>query len=101
MHAEWRTGTKPLSHRELSGNMVSIIPPDEPHLTLWQRRARLIHIYLSTEILAKAATEVLRQAVCPVRSIHLVRDLFVEELGRALYSEATLPRSLRSSPIRW
>ena len=87
MHAEWRTGARSPDHRELSGNLVSIIPPGEPHCTLWQRRASLVHIYLSKDFLSATARRVLHQSSSELRPAHLVRDLFIEESARALYRE--------------
>jgi len=87
VHAEWRTGSKAPHHRELSGNAVSIIPPGEPHRTLWQRRASLIHIYLTRDFLSATASCVLQQTSFDLRAAHLVRDPLIEELGRALYRE--------------
>lgn len=87
VHAEWRTGSSVAAHRELSGNAVSIIPPGEPHRTLWQRRASLIHIYLSKDFISTIAAQVLQQARSELRAAYLVRDPLVEELGRALYRE--------------
>jgi AraC family transcriptional regulator len=87
MESEWRTGGKPPSHRELSGNAVSIIPPGLPHRTLWQRRANLIHIYLSNDFLTATSRKVLQEASFELRDAHLVRDPLIEELGRALYRE--------------
>jgi AraC family transcriptional regulator len=87
MESEWRTGSKPPSRRELSGNAVSIIPPGVPHRTLWQRRASLIHIYLSVDFLAATSRKVLQEAAFELSAAHLVRDPLIEELGRALYRE--------------
>ncbi len=87
MESEWRTGSKPPSHRELSGNAVSIIPPGVPHRTLWQRRASLIHIYLSNDLLADTSRKVLQESAFELRPAHLIRDPLIEELGRALYRE--------------
>src|ERR1700722_1503666 len=87
MESEWRTGSKPPSHRELSGTAVSIIPPGVPHRTLWQRRASLIHIYLSVDFLAATSRKVLQEGTFELRAAHLVRDPLIEELGRALYRE--------------
>jgi AraC family transcriptional regulator len=87
VHAEWRTGTRTRVRRELSGNGVSIIPPGEPHSTLWQRRASLVHIYLSRELIAKVAASVLQMTSYELRAAYLVRDPLVEELGRVLYRE--------------
>jgi AraC family transcriptional regulator len=87
MESQWRTGSKAPSHRELSGNAVSIIPPGVPHRTLWQRRASLIHIYLSNDLLAAAAKKILNAACFDLHAAHLVRDPLIEELGRALYRE--------------
>src|SRR5271154_1467929 len=87
MESEWRTGSKPPTHRELSGNAVSIIPPGVPHRTLWQRRASLIHIYLSNDLLADPSRKVLQESSFELRPAHLVRDPLIEELGRALYRE--------------
>jgi AraC family transcriptional regulator len=87
MHAEWRTGSKRSSRRELSGNIVSIIPAGQPHRTLWQRRASLIHVYLSVDFLSSTAARILHRDAFKVRPAYLVRDPFVEELGRSLYRE--------------
>jgi len=87
VHAEWRTGSRPPGHRELTGNAVSVIPPGEPHRTLWQRRASLIHIYLSKDFLSTTASRILQETAFDLRAAHLVRDPFIEELGRALYRE--------------
>ena len=87
MESEWRTGSKPPSRRELSGNAVSIIPPGVPHRTLWQRRASLIHIYLSNDFLADTSRKVLQESCFELRPAHLIRDPLIEELGRALYRE--------------
>jgi AraC family transcriptional regulator len=91
VHAEWRTGSRAPAHRELSGNIVSIIPPGEPHRTLWQRRASLVHIYLSMEFLSKTASRILHKTSVDLRPAHLVRDPLVEELARALYRECQEP----------
>ena len=87
IESEWRTGSQAPNHRELSGNAVSIIPPGVPHRTLWQRRASLIHIYLSNDLLAAAAKKIFNAACFDLRAAHLVRDPLIEELGRALYRE--------------
>jgi AraC family transcriptional regulator len=87
VHAEWRTGSRTAARRELSGNGVSIIPPGEPHRTLWQRRASLVHLYLSEELIARVAGSVLHGKNCELRAAYLVRDPLVEELGRVLFRE--------------
>jgi len=87
MESQWRTGSRPPHHRELSGTAVSIIPPGVPHRTLWQRRASLIHIYLSTDLLTSTARQVLHETSFELRAAHLIRDPLIEELGRALYRE--------------
>jgi hypothetical protein len=92
VHSEWRTGSRPPGRRELSGNAVSVIPSGEPHRTLWQRRASLIHIYISNDFLAKIACQVLHQASFELRTAHLVRDPLIEELGRVLYRECQAER---------
>jgi AraC family transcriptional regulator len=66
---------------------VSIIPAGIPHRTLWQRRASLMHIYLSKELLGATALRILHEESFTLRPTYLVRDPFVEELGRALYRE--------------
>jgi AraC family transcriptional regulator len=87
VHTEWRAGTRTTVRRELSGNGVSIIPSGEPHRTLWQRRASLVHIYLSNELIARIGLSVLQEKNCELRAAYLVRDLLIEELGRALFRE--------------
>jgi AraC family transcriptional regulator len=90
VHAEWRTGSRPSARRELSGNGVSIIPPGEPHRTLWRRRASLIHIYLGKDLIAGVAASLLQRTTHELRAAYLVRDPLIEELGRALYRECKI-----------
>ena len=87
MHAEWRIALRPPSRRELTGNVVSIIPAGQPHSTFWKRRASLVHVYFHKDFLKAAALNVVNQDDFALRTAHLVRDPFVEELGRALYRE--------------
>jgi AraC family transcriptional regulator len=87
VHAGWRNGAKSMSHRELAGNAVSIIPPGEPHSTVWRRRASLIHLYLGKELMERTALKVLHDISSNLRPSYLVRDPLIEELGRALYRE--------------
>lgn len=86
VQATW-TGGKAAGQRELNGNLVSIIPPGEPHSTLWQRRAILIHLYLGNGLLEEVAKKLGDVAGAQLRPVYLVRDLFVEEMGRALFRE--------------
>jgi AraC family transcriptional regulator len=87
VQASWSRGSKAGGQREISGNMVSIIPPGEPHSTVWQRRAILIHVYLSKRLLQTIATELGDQFSPELRAVYLTRDLFIEELGRMLFRE--------------
>ncbi|WP_169747067.1 helix-turn-helix domain-containing protein [Edaphobacter aggregans] len=87
MHAEWRAGGKHKQRKELIGNAVSVIPAGEPHQVLWQRRAALIHIYLSTEMLCGYSQQVFHQDCYELQPRFLVRDLLIEELARSLYVE--------------
>jgi len=92
VHADWRRGSRPPGHRELSGNAVSVIPAGELHRTLWQRRASLIHVYISESLLAATAERILHSRTFELRTAHLVRDPLIEELGRALYRECETRR---------
>ena len=92
VQAAWGSGSKPAGQREISGNIVSIIPPGEPHSTLWQRRAILIHLYLSKDLMAANAAKLSGERSSGERSsglrpVYLMRDLFIEELGRVLFRE--------------
>jgi AraC family transcriptional regulator len=87
VQATWINSAKSGGQREISGNMVSIIPPGEPHSTVWQRRAILIHIYIGKQLLQSIATEVGEVASPDLRPVYLVRDIFLEELGRNLFRE--------------
>jgi AraC family transcriptional regulator len=87
VQATWSNDSLSHGQRELSGNMISIIPPGEPHSTLWQRRAILIHLYLSKTLLEDVASELPRTPTSELRPVYLVRDLFLEELGRTLFRE--------------
>ena len=69
-------------------NAVSVIPAGEPHRTLWQRRADLIHIYLSSELLCDYSRTALHQDRFELQPHYLIRDVLIEELGRALYLES-------------
>jgi AraC family transcriptional regulator len=87
MHAEWRASGTLRQHKEFIGNAVSIIPAGEAHRTLWQRRADLIHIYLSPEMLSSYSRQVLDQDEYELQPHYLVRDLLIEELARSLFLE--------------
>lgn len=96
VQAGWRSGAKsgvrsatqrPGGQREISGNMVSIIPPGEPHSTVWQRRAILIHFYLSKQLLKTTAAALGKQVSSDLRPVYLTRDTFLEELGRMVFRE--------------
>jgi AraC family transcriptional regulator len=101
VQAVWGNGSKASGwksgQREISGNIVSIIQPGEPHSTLWQRRAILIHLYLSKDLLAASAAKLSGEQASGERSsgewssglrpVYLMRDLFIEELGRVLFRE--------------
>jgi AraC family transcriptional regulator len=83
------TGKSNADHqRELSGNVVSIIPAGEPHSTLWQRRAILIHLYLSQSLLDEIASQLPHQPTSELLPVYLARDIFLEELGRLLFKES-------------
>ena len=88
MLAEWRSDSSSRHSKELIGNAVTIIPPRVPHKTLWQRRAALIHIYISNELLQEVATTSLKCPAFALKPTYLVRDLLLEELARSLYLEA-------------
>ncbi len=87
VQATWISGSKSGGQREVSGNMVSIIPPGEPHSTVWQRRAILIHLYISKHLLEVVAAELAENGSPDLRPVYLMRDIFIEELGRALFRE--------------
>lgn len=87
MRAEWRAAGKLKQRKEFIGTAVSVIPEGEPHRTLWQRRADLIHIYLRREVLCSYARQVLHQDSYELQPHYLVRDLLIEELARSLYIE--------------
>jgi len=88
MHAEWRASGKLRQSKEFIGNAVSVIPARIPHKTLWQRRAALIHIYISEEFLLRLASDVLHQDSFELQTTYLVRDSLIEELARSLYLES-------------
>ncbi len=83
----WINGAQSAGEREVSGNMVSIIPPGEPHSTVWQRRAILIHLYISQRLLTNVAAEMAENASPDLRPVYLGRDIFLEEFGRVLFTE--------------
>lgn len=84
---EWWTGTHSPHRREVSGNMVAVIPRGEPHRALWRQQAILVTIYLRESFLLTAASQILREERFKLEPAHLVRDPLIEELGRALYHE--------------
>jgi AraC family transcriptional regulator len=99
---EWRTGSRSPDHREMSGNGVAVIPPGEPHRTLWLRRAILVHVFLSHRFLSRTASRVRQETRFELEPAHLVRDPLIEELGRALYRECemqALPKSFANSVV--
>ena len=93
VQATWdpTSSANPSGKREITGNLVSIIPPGEPHSTVWQRRAVLIHLYISRKILAEIAAELRESSSPELRPVYLGRDIFIEELGRTLFRESRAP----------
>jgi AraC family transcriptional regulator len=87
VQATWSNGSKSAGRREINGNMVSIIPPGEPHSTVWQRRAILVHIYISKQLLKSIAISLGENFSPDLRPVYLMRDIFIEELGRMLFRE--------------
>ena len=69
---ERRTGSRSPERREASGNVVAIVPPGEPHRTLWKRRAILVHIYLGKNFLSIVAGKVLHETHFELLPAHLV-----------------------------
>ena len=88
IQAEWLTGGTLRQHKEFIGNAVSVIPSGVPHRTLWHRRADLIHIYLSPEMLCSYSRKVLHQDRYELQPHYLERDLLIEELARSLFLES-------------
>jgi hypothetical protein len=65
-----------------------VIPAGESHRILWQRRADLINIYLSSELLCDYSRTALHQDRFELQPHHSTRDVLIEELGRALHLES-------------
>jgi AraC family transcriptional regulator len=57
---------------------------------MWQRRASLVHIYLSEELISRISVSVLQARSFELRAAYLVRDPVVEELGRVLFRECKM-----------
>jgi AraC family transcriptional regulator len=102
VQAEWRENGKVRQQKEFIGNAVSVIPAGESHRTLWQRRAGLVHIYLSEELLCGYCRRIVGQDCFSLQPHYLVRDLLIEELARSLFLESeagTLHESFAQSVI--
>jgi AraC family transcriptional regulator len=87
VRAEWQTVAGGTGTKELDGDMVWIIPPGTLHSINWNRRATLVHIYLSDVFFRDVFQDAADGISSRLSPSLLVRDPFLVELSKWLHRE--------------
>ena len=88
VRSEWTGSFGRQERRELNGDMVWIIPPDVPHAIYFERRAKLVHLYLTEEFFGSMIDDAPQQAQSSLLPSLLVRDSLLVELAKSVYLES-------------
>jgi AraC family transcriptional regulator len=87
VHAEWQDSAGLAGERELTGDMVWIVPPGVSHSVDFNRRASLIHLYLSDQFFERSTNNQAMDVSRKLSPSFLVRDSFLVEMAKELYAE--------------
>jgi AraC family transcriptional regulator len=87
VQAEWQDSPGRLIKRELSGDMVWVVPPGVSHSVSFNRRASLIHLYLSDHFFERVTQNEVIDVSSKLAPSLLVRDPFLVELAKDLSEE--------------
>ena len=80
--------------QKLTLENVFLTPAYQPHTLLWDHDTELVMFDLEPEFIERAAGEVFRGGAVEIREEADVRDNFITQLGRALYSEFRNPSAV-------
>jgi AraC family transcriptional regulator len=87
VHAEWEDSPGRPRKRELNGDMIWVVPPGLTHSVYFNRRASLIHLYLSDPFFERVTQNEVINVSSKLTPSLLVRDPFLVELGKNLSEE--------------
>lgn len=80
--------------QKLTFENVFVTPAYQPHTLLWDRDTELVMFDLEPEFIERAAGEAVRGGDVEIREEANIRDSFITQLGRALYSEFINPSAV-------
>jgi|ERR1700733_12828594 AraC family transcriptional regulator len=87
VRAEWQTAAGSYSTKEMNGDMVWVIPPGVSHAIFWNRRATLVHIYLSEQFFDLMVQDGPDKVSSKLSPSLLVRDPFLVQIAKELHRE--------------
>jgi AraC family transcriptional regulator len=87
VRAEWQADAGRRGTKEMTGDMVSVIPPGVQHSIHWTRRAPLVHIYLNDHFFDSMLENAPNKISTTLEPSLLVRDPFLVAMGKELYRE--------------
>lgn len=88
VRAEWLGGLGRNESRELNGDMAWIVPPGVPHVIDFNRRAHLIHLYLTDDFFQAMVEGAPQRIESDLQPALLVRDPLLIEMARGLFRES-------------
>jgi AraC family transcriptional regulator len=87
VRGEWEETGGRFATREMSGDMVWVVPPGVLHRIHFDRRAILIHLYLTETFFGSMVQDAPDNTPSTLVPSLLVRDQFLVEIARELYRE--------------
>ncbi len=93
VRGEWVGIDGRLERRELNGDMIWIVPPGVPHVIHFDRRATLIHLYLTDTFFRSMVQDAPDDTQSSLIPSLLVRDQFLVEIAKSLYRETKIGAS--------
>lgn len=93
VRGEWVGLDGRLERRELNGDMIWIVPPGVPHVIHFDRRATLIHLYLTDTFFRSMVEDASDDTQSSLIPSLLVRDQFLVEIAKSLYRETKIGAS--------
>jgi AraC family transcriptional regulator len=85
--AEWQNSPGRPTKRELNGDMIWVVPPGLSHSVSFNRRASLIHLYLSDPFFERVTQNTVIDVSSKLSPALLVRDPFLVEMAKDLSEE--------------
>jgi AraC family transcriptional regulator len=87
VRGEWEGTGGRFATREMSGDMIWLVPPGVLHRIHFDRRAALIHLYLTETFFGSMVQDAPDNTSSTLVPSLLVRDQFLVEIARELYRE--------------